>query len=677
MAALLPAARKRRTTHQLLPLRRPSARSESSGGGSRWSNPNNPPSRPTGVWTTELTGRYRKITVHQLAMAWWLFSERLITKRQLRVWFAAHEMAERRRYAAQDPASPEGTKSEARKPLYTLDELKSLVGGRGSDSADADLQADLRRLSVIGLVTVAAHEIHFAASFDQLDPRVTKSVGREAVGGSGRPDAEPAGEGGEKGGFWAMFNALPHPRRSVPVPRRMVRALAAGYSKGVTAVVLATLIRSLFWHKDKDAYRVDGRTKREWIAETFGISLRTVTDARARLIDLGWLVPQETPQWLLNRYGTHDAINPTWAAPPPPVPGSPSDPACSVQHAEPCTQSGHGCDTDVVPTDVQEPSDAPPPTTAAVGGVAGGITHPEQAQESVETHITEPVNTRNRSASPAGERGGGFASPDQNRSLPLPGNLKTRTPAPSGPGPSGVSIRTEDEIQGMPSGTVTTSRAGTHRETPERSAVRRRRTRRGGGGGAERSNATDHGGPVLRDVKPGDLSDTGRLLELYDQALDSGLARPGEAGRLDFVALAERARSRGTRSGALFFWLLKERKTEFITQHDEDAAARRIKEHLHGDLRGPTAWCDEGEAEWGGVPAATPSPAPLSDAEQFVVAVLRVASNKRIQDPLIVARSVRPDMTRDEWDTAKLDFETRQSRRAHGLSVEQGCNDHC
>ena len=53
-------------------------------------------------------------------------------------------------------------------------------------------------------------------------------------------------------------------------------------------------------------------------------------------------------------------------------------------------------------------------------------------------------------------------------------------------------------------------------------------------------------------------------------------------GRLDFVALAQRARMSGRRSGALFSWLLLEKETQFITHATEEEAGRMIKEHLYG-----------------------------------------------------------------------------------------------
>ena len=50
-----------------------------------------------------------------------------------------------------------------------------------------------------------------------------------------------------------MLAKIPNPGRPVPVPRRMLRALAGGFNRAVMAVIIATLIRSLFWHRTLDA----------------------------------------------------------------------------------------------------------------------------------------------------------------------------------------------------------------------------------------------------------------------------------------------------------------------------------------------------------------------------------------------------------------------------------------
>lgn len=493
--------------------------------------------RPPGVWTDHIEGRYRPITVHQLAMAWWCHQAGHISRRQLRVWFAAHEMLERRRYTSDDQKGP-------RKPLYGLEELKGLVGGRGSPTADAELSADLRGLSRLGLVRMGDHEIAMATSIDQLTV----------------DDID---------GFWTMFNQLPHPRRSVPVPRRMLRQLAAGLTRGMTAVVLATLIRSLFWHKSQQGFRIDGRTKGEWIATVFGISARTVTDARTRLVELGWLVPIDSPQWMLNRYGVHHQIDPAWCE------------GATEQNEEPA-----------------------PPESSGGGGSA-------------------PLKR---------DSGGRSSTPDLDRTLPLTGNQETRT---------------------LPAKRA--NQAGASRCSALGSRKKKERA------GEEQL-------PSIRDVQDGDLRDTGRLLELHRQAVELDLAKGGEGGRLDFVALAERARIRGQRPGALFFWLLRERKTAFITQGDEDQASRRIKAHLYGDPRRR-----EDREQWGGGGSQVPpdqgnQPSELSDEERFVVACTRVANQRRIGDPFLIAR--HRGWSREQWDQAVWDHQQAQRRRWGGCAGE-------
>ena len=102
------------------------------------------------------------------------------------------------------------------------------------------------------------------------------------------------------------------------------------------------------------------------------------------------------------------------------------------------------------------------------------------------------------------------------------------------------------------------------------------------------------GTPNIRDIKLGHMQETSDLLELYRQAIGIGLAKPNEAGRLDFLALAEHAKGHGKRAGALFFWLLREKKTMFITQAEEDAAVTRIRA-----LHNPDNRRDNQRQQWG------------------------------------------------------------------------------
>ena len=244
-----------------------------------------PPRRsrePAPRHTTEhIEGRYRPIPARTLAMAAWLYREGHITLRALRCYFAACEMAERRRYAK--------TREAKKHQRFTLEELSRLVGGRGSASAQRELAKDVRRLAEVGLVTIAPNAITFAKSTD------TPAVGE------GSAEAFSA--------FMEAFSCLSRP---VPVPRRLLRALAAGFRRTDTFYVIGALLRSVFWKKQEGHITIDGRMKTSWVAQTFGISLRGAKEARAHLIEIGWLKPLASAHWLERKYGAHAAINIHW-----------------------------------------------------------------------------------------------------------------------------------------------------------------------------------------------------------------------------------------------------------------------------------------------------------------------------------------------------------------------------
>jgi len=112
------------------------------------------------------------------------------------------------------------------------------------------------------------------------------------------------------------------------------------------------------------------------------------------------------------------------------------------------------------------------------------------------------------------------------------------------------------------------------------------------------------------------------------------------------VAMAERARARGERAGALFYWLLRERKTAFITQHCEDRAQRRIKAHSNsiehdGRGRGGGAGCSLDEEQ---APEYT-------EDERFVLGCIRAARGHRIEEPFRIAQAKGWD--RPRWDEAR------------------------
>jgi|GEM_PF-4917888 len=213
----------------------------------------------------------------------------------------------------------------------------------------------------------------------------------------------------------------------------------------------------------------------------------------------------------------------------------------------------------------------------------------------------------------------------------------------------------------------------------------------GGGGGTlgglggparktrKRSIPKPGSSPNIRNITSHDLADTARLITLHAQAVKIGLASPTESGRLDFLALAQRARMHGKRGGALFFYLLRENKTGFITLGAEDEASRLLKAHLYGVQKRVKDQATHQE-QWGGVVGvgnpksgqwekkngqSKPEVNALgglggrpeySKDEQFVIACMRVAMKHRIGDAFRIAHA--EGWTRDRWDTTVELYET-------------------
>jgi hypothetical protein len=95
--------------------------------------------------------------------------------------------------------------------------------------------------------------------------------------------------------------------------------------------------------------------------------------------------------------------------------------------------------------------------------------------------------------------------------------------------------------------------------------------------------------PKLADVRPEDIKDTGRLLDLHRQAVAKGLVTASEADRLKFIGGAEHALAIATNPAALFAWLVLKGCWRYLTQADEDRANARLKAHLRGPDPAPLA----------------------------------------------------------------------------------------
>jgi hypothetical protein len=168
-----------------------------------------------------------------------------IAMRDLRVWLACHELKARR-----------CTLEEGRTPDYTTDELHGLVGGVGGQH----IRTSLRSLERAGLLRFREDELH--------------TVPHEVADDPGRP---------------------------VPVPRPVLRMLSKCTGRAYTATVLGHLLRCLYYKRG--VCRSGGWCKASWIADTFGVAVRAVKEARARLVALGLFRILNADQLRLNRFG--------------------------------------------------------------------------------------------------------------------------------------------------------------------------------------------------------------------------------------------------------------------------------------------------------------------------------------------------------------------------------------
>jgi hypothetical protein len=173
--------------------------------------------------------------------------------------------------------------------------------------------------------------------------------------------------------------------------------------------------------------------------------------------------------------------------------------------------------------------------------------------------------------------------------------------------------------------------------------------------------------PSMVHVVREDLSDTGRTLELFEDAAKRGLVNASEADRLRFVAAADRAISVGTSNPpGLFVRIVRAKLWHHLTNDDEDAATRRLKRHFYGEPRP--------KREDVGLTRVLPARRELSADAKLVIAVKRVASQHRIAcDPFHLLRreAQYADWTRERWERAEAELESGRlqvlgSRRVDG-----------
>lgn len=252
-----------------------------------------------------VAGGYHLIRAKELCFAWWLLREKRIRLVELRTWLACKE-----RSAQLDARClATGAKASTVKELSTR-ELARTVGSANLVA----LKRSLRRLSAAGLLkslSFAEATVQFAFASKECTPE-------EGLGQLSEPSFDE----------W-LGASIPNYDRVIPVPCRLLRLLAGGAGRALIATTLGHMLRGLFWRRTGITQR--GCVKTRWIAETFGIHPRRVKEARAHLVAIGWLEPQETHQRVMNARGRWFSINLQW------------DPAADREQPEGTTQEDPQC----------------------------------------------------------------------------------------------------------------------------------------------------------------------------------------------------------------------------------------------------------------------------------------------------------------------------------------------
>jgi hypothetical protein len=491
-----------------------------------------------GVPLSKPAGGYQLIPALHLALAWWAYHEQLIRLADLRVYFACWEMRARR--------------CRVPSPLprrFGLDELERLTG-----LSPRRLRASIRRLETARLLSWSAAAIGFPAAAEA----------RAVLDGDG---------------LRRFFDRIPNHGRRVPVPRRILRLLAAGCRPALIATILGHLLRCLYMKAG--TFQAVGRVKASWIAEVFGVGLRRVKQARRELVAMGWLIPLPSPQGAMNRWGALVRIDLGWAR---------------TGTAGPAGGGG------------PSPAASPGPESAPPAPVCGAETAPPDSSD-------EELLKGDKNQEPAagGPSGSSLAQPEEKR----PGSREQARDVASVSCPAvPPALRSAPEPRdGVP----------------------------------PRAERPAPGKPDLRHVVPEDLADTGRLLELYGQAVALGLVAASEWGRLRFVAAAEHARSIGTANpSGLFAQLVRGGTLHFATEGDTTSASVRLRRHLFG---GPPPGRP---SEQEGIIWMGPG---LSEDARLVQAVRAAAVRAGYRgDPFPLLKQQRPEWTRERWDRAAAEL---------------------
>lgn len=215
-------------------------------------------------------GGFVLIPAWALLAVWWASRTGDLRPVDLRVWLASFECVARRCRA-----------QRGRPVRYTAAELRVATDAR----SERGIRASLRRLERTGLMTWSVAGPVHAERFEHIVLN-------------------------HPGPLLDVLRLLSMHDRRVPVPRRLLSELCRCNAPGLLAAAFGHLLRALF--NGRRECRSGGLCKASWVAQVFGLSVRTVRRNTALLVRSGALHRERISQHVMNRYGGSSTWNLCW-----------------------------------------------------------------------------------------------------------------------------------------------------------------------------------------------------------------------------------------------------------------------------------------------------------------------------------------------------------------------------
>ncbi len=224
---------------------------------------------------TKPQGGYRLLSIDHLCAAWCAYKSRELSWLGFRVFLGLHEVAERRKVASlQETKRGEGLWRDT-----VVLELQLLV----RCARASQVRAALAQLERVGLLRQKDGRVELKACVE---------LGRQARDMAARISR----------------------RGTIPVPRQALRYLAAGGSTAVVAYMLGITIRCCHVRAGGE-FNSRGRCSIRFVAELFGLDVRTVKRAAATVVPLGWMEKDRATYRWTRRHGSAVRVNTQWRGP--------------------------------------------------------------------------------------------------------------------------------------------------------------------------------------------------------------------------------------------------------------------------------------------------------------------------------------------------------------------------